>query len=318
MFPAPLGYHLLGITSRWATEAQRGATLARDLDAASSGRVYRPGRSGRSALSIVITYAVVAGAWIFGSDMLSRYYTVDPDQLTAVAVLKGMLFVAVTAVLLYALIKRTFARVDDVLVRLRESEERVRRALDSTVEALSRITEVRDPYTAGHQRRVSQLAAAIAEQIGLPDRDISEIRIAGSIHDIGKISVPSEILTKPGELSAAELELVRTHAQIAYDMLSEVQMPGSVVELVYQHHERCDGSGYPRGLRGARILEGAKILAVADVVEAISSHRPYRAARGVEAALQEIERGAGTLYDTQVCGTCVALFRSGRFSFEEA
>lgn len=291
--------------------------MARDPDTTPQRRGYRPGRSARSALSIVATYAVVAAAWIFGSDLITRLITVDPDRLTEIAVFKGFLFVAVTAGMLYALIQRQFARVDDALTRMRDSEERVRRAFDSTIEVLGRVTEMRDPYTAGHQRRVSQLAAAIGEEIGLSGREVAEIGIAGSIHDIGKISVPSEILTKPGDLSPAELELVRMHAQTAFDMLSEVQMPGSVVELVYQHHERCDGSGYPRGLHGARILEGAKILAVADVVEAISSHRPYRAARGLDEALAEIERGAGTLYDTKVCGTCVALFRSGRFAFDE-
>jgi putative nucleotidyltransferase with HDIG domain len=191
----------------------------------------------------------------------------------------------------------------------RQDLERLARSLKSTVEIVSQISETRDPYTAGHQRRVSELAVAIAQEMRMPPEQVEQIRVASLLHDIGKMSVPAEILSKPGMLSSPELQLIRGHSGAGYEVISRAHMEGSTAEIVLQHHERCDGSGYPRGLESDELLPESKVLMVADVVEAMMSHRPYRPALGVNAALAEIERGAGTAYDADVCRACVTVFR---------
>jgi len=188
---------------------------------------------------------------------------------------------------------------------------------DAIVDALASTIELRDPYTAGHQRRVAELAVAIARELGLSAEEQTGLRIAGLVHDVGKIVVPSEILSKPGRLSPLEMDMVRVHPEAGFNVLQGIDFPWPVAEVVHQHHERLDGSGYPQGLAGEEILLGARILAVADVVEAISSHRPYRAALGIEAALAEVEAGRGKLYDPQVVDACLAVFRNG-FTFRAA
>jgi len=176
--------------------------------------------------------------------------------------------------------------------------------------------EIRDPYTAGHQIQTANLARAIATEMGLPQMKIDAIRIAGSIHDIGKLSIPAEILSKPKKLSEIEFSLIKGHAQKGYEILKDVESPWPLAEMVYQHHERMDGSGYPRCLKGEEILMEARILAVADVVEAMASHRPYRPALGIDAALEEIEKNKGVLYDRDVAETCLRLFRDKGFQIE--
>jgi putative nucleotidyltransferase with HDIG domain len=176
--------------------------------------------------------------------------------------------------------------------------------------------ETRDPYTAGHQIQSANLARAIATEMGLPQVKIDAIRIAGSIHDIGKLSIPAEILSKPKKLTEIEFSLIKEHAQKGYEILKNVESPWSLAEMVYQHHERMDGSGYPRGLKGEEILMEARILAVADVVEAMASHRPYRPALGIDAAIEEIEKNKGILYDRDVAETCLRLFRDKGFQIE--
>jgi len=209
----------------------------------------------------------------------------------------------------------------DITERMRIEElaaqqaERIERTLTSVVDIASNIVEVRDPYTAGHQRRVAELAARIAQDLGMSDLEVADIRVAGLLHDMGKAGVPTVILGKPGTISPIEFELIKAHAEEGYQLAVSANMQEPIPELIYQHHERCDGSGYPRGLVGDQILVGAKVLAVADVVEAMVSHRPYRPALGIEAALAEIERGAGSLYDAEVSRVCVALFRGGHFEF---
>jgi PAS domain S-box-containing protein/putative nucleotidyltransferase with HDIG domain len=193
--------------------------------------------------------------------------------------------------------------------------ERIERALTSVIGIAGAIGELRDPYTAGHQRRVAELAARIAQELGMSDLEVADIRVAGLLHDIGKAAVPTEILGKPGLISSVELELIKGHAEAGYRIAVSANLEEPIPELIYQHHERCDGSGYPRGLVGDQMLQGAKVLAVADVVEAMMSHRPYRPALGIDAALAEIERGAGSLYDAEVSRACVALFRGGHFEF---
>jgi len=191
---------------------------------------------------------------------------------------------------------------------LKQSFEKVQRILEEIIQAISRIVETKDPYTAGHQQRVANLACAIATEMGLSKDQIDGIRMAGAIHDIGKLYVPAEILSKPTKLSDAEMEMVKSHPQVGYDILKGIEFPWPVAEMILQHHERMLGDGYPAGLRGEEILIEARILAVADVVEAMSSHRPYRPALGTKKALEEISTYRGHYYDPVVADACVELF----------
>jgi PAS domain S-box-containing protein/putative nucleotidyltransferase with HDIG domain len=192
---------------------------------------------------------------------------------------------------------------------IHRSLERLRSTLMQTVEVAMRLGEMRDPYTAGHQRRVAELAVAIGAELGLDASRIEGLRVAGYLHDIGKMTVPTEILVKPTHLAPAELALVREHSRAGFEAIKGVDFPWPVAQVALQHHERMDGSGYPQGLAGEQILFEARIMAVADVVEAMSSHRPYRAARGIESALEEIEAGRATLFDPSVVDACLRLFR---------
>ncbi len=201
-------------------------------------------------------------------------------------------------------------------IDLRHSLEKWQRTLEETVYAFATAVEQRDPYTAGHQKRVAELAYAISKEMNIPKEDAKGIYMAGLVHDIGKISVPAEILSKPGRLTEAEFEMLRAHPQSGYEILKEIEFPWPIADLVLQHHERLDGSGYPQGLKNGEILLGARILAVADVVEAMASYRPYRPALGIDAALEEISRGKGTLYDPRVVDTCIRLFREKGYKFE--
>ena len=199
----------------------------------------------------------------------------------------------------------------------RESFERLRRSLESTVSALASALEMRDPYTAGHQKRVTELACAIAEEMGLPEEQIAGIRMAGLIHDIGKINIPAEILNKPGQLTKIEYSLFKNHPQMGHDVVKGIEFPWPVAQIVLQHHERMDGSGYPQGLVGEEIMLEARILAVADIVEAIASHRPYRPGRGAGDALEEIIHDKGLLYDPEVVNACLRVFYERGFRFEQ-
>jgi putative nucleotidyltransferase with HDIG domain len=192
----------------------------------------------------------------------------------------------------------------------------VRKALDATVNAVTVIGEKRDPYTAGHQRRVTALARSIAGLMNLSPAQTEGLVVAGQLHDIGKISVPSDILNKPGRLSDGEMTVIRGHSQVSYDILKNIEFPWPVAQIAYQHHERLDGSGYPQGLKSQDILLEAKILCVADVVEAMASHRPYRPALGIDKALDEISQNKGKLYDPEVVDACVKLFKEQDFKFE--
>lgn len=198
----------------------------------------------------------------------------------------------------------------------KQSFERLRQSLEETVNALATAVEMRDPYTAGHQHRVTSLATAIAEEMGLSKEKIEGIRMAGVIHDVGKIRVPAEILSWPGQLTEIDFNLIKTHPQVGYDILKRIELPNQVTKIMLQHHERMDGSGYPEGLKGKNILIEARVLAVADVVEAMASHRPYRAALGIEKALEEISKNKGILYDAKVVDTCLKLFNEKDFKFK--
>jgi PAS domain S-box-containing protein/putative nucleotidyltransferase with HDIG domain len=197
----------------------------------------------------------------------------------------------------------------------RKQLERLGQELTSIIDVIGTVSEMRDPYTAGHQRRVSQLAAAIAEDMGMLPSEVEDVRIAGLLHDIGKMSVPVEILSIPRALSAPEYALVKGHAEAGYNIIVSAHMPGPIADLVRQHHERCDGTGYPFGLSSEDLLIGGKVLMVADTVEAMMSHRPYRPALGATAALGEIERGSGAVYDPNVVASCCRLIREQGFAF---
>lgn len=210
---------------------------------------------------------------------------------------------------------RDISKSKKVEEKLAQSHQKLEKMLDNTVNSLVKIIELRDPYTSGHQKRVSRLALAIARELGLSEREVKLIKIAALVHDIGKTSIPAEILSKPDKLAEIEFSLIRTHSQTGYDILKNINFPWAVEEIVLQHHERIDGSGYPHKLKGDKILVEAKIMGVADVVEAMSSHRPYRPALGIDKALEEISQNRGILYDPEVVDVCLKLFREKRFKF---
>jgi PAS domain S-box-containing protein len=222
--------------------------------------------------------------------------------------------------------KATFPNVDgsiggligailDITERKRAEEEfqrileSLRKAFGAIIQVMVSAVEIRDPYTSGHQIRSANLARCIATEMGLSEDKIDGIRMAGSIHDIGKLSIPAEILSKPTRLTELEFSLIKEHSLKGYEMLKDVESPWPLAQIVYQHHERMDGSGYPRNLKGDDILMEARIMAVADVVESMASHRPYRPALGIEAALDEIAKNKGILYDDTVADACLRLFR---------
>ena len=200
---------------------------------------------------------------------------------------------------------------------LRESVGNLRKALGGTIRAIASVVETKDPYTAGHQRRVADIARAIAQEMKLPRERIDGLRMAGIIHDIGKVSVPSEILSSPRKLSSLEFSLIKTHAQSGHDIVREIEFPWPIARIIIEHHERMDGSGYPNALTGDQILPESRILAVADVVEAMATHRPYRPSLGLEAALDEITQNRGRLYDPEVVDACLRLFREKDYTIRD-
>jgi len=196
-----------------------------------------------------------------------------------------------------------------------EANRVLEKRLAQTLNAMSRVVELRDVYTAGHQRRVTELACKIAERLGYNQEQIVNIKYGSLIHDIGKIYIPSDILNKPGKITNLEYQILQTHAEQSYNIVHEMDLPEVILTMIYQHHERLDGSGYPNHLKGEEIIMESRILAVADVVEAMTSHRPYRPALGIEAALQEIESGKGTKFDARIVDICASLFREEGFTF---
>jgi len=200
---------------------------------------------------------------------------------------------------------------------LATSLQGMKKALTQTVEAIACMSEMRDPYTAGHQRRVAKLASAVAQEMGMSEDQIEGIRVSGFLHDVGKIVVPAEILSKPGRINDAELSLIRTHSSVGYEILKLLEFPWPVAKAVLQHHERRNGSGYPAGLTAEALTVEAEILAVADVVESMASRRPYREALGIDKALEEISEKKGILYSPQVVDACLRLFRQRGFTFDE-
>jgi HD-GYP domain-containing protein (c-di-GMP phosphodiesterase class II) len=213
------------------------------------------------------------------------------------------------------LLKSEIENRKQIQLELEQSFANLKKVTDATIQAIALIVEKRDPYTSGHQRRVAELTRALAETIGLSEDQIEGAYVAASIHDIGKISLPAEILSKPIQLSEIEISLIQAHAQAGYDILKGLDFPWPIADIIIQHHERMDGSGYPQGFSGDRISIEARIIGVADVVETMSSHRPYRPSMGIEKALEEITLNSGTLYDSQVVDACLNIFNGKGFLF---
>jgi PAS domain S-box-containing protein len=219
-------------------------------------------------------------------------------------------------------VKDIDGKVQALLLSLLDVTQRVRHqeilgaSLEDSIQAIAATVESRDPYTAGHQRRVAALGAAIARELGLPEERIRGLHLAATIHDLGKIHIPAEILTKPGRLNAIEFEMMKQHPQAGYDILKDIKFPWPIAHIILQHHERIDGSGYPGGLKGEAILLEARILAVADVAESMASHRPYRAALGIGAAIEELRKGRGTTFDAAVVDAFVRVIEGAKFSFD--
>jgi putative nucleotidyltransferase with HDIG domain len=289
---------------------------ARNIETAPAGMMNDPAEVElfrslpRSAVCIpMFTHSELIGALYV--DLISLFGVFVQDDLDLLSVLLNQAAVALENTRLYQELEQRVSdrtaqlrqvnqtlesRVMEQVEQIRDGFDRLNRALEGTIIALSSALERRDPYTAGHQQRVSQLACAIAEQLGLSASQQDSIRVAGILHDIGKIGIPSEILNKPGRLSEVEFNLIKVHAQVGYDILRSIEFPWPIARIVLQHHEKMDGSGYPLSLTGEDILLEARTLCVADVVEAMSSHRPYRPALGIERALEEITRGRGVAY----------------------
>jgi putative two-component system response regulator len=211
--------------------------------------------------------------------------------------------------------RETRVQLEETAKELRKNAAHFQKAMEGFVKAIALAVEMRDPYTAGHQSRVSDLACAMGRELGLSEARIYGLRMASVIHDLGKITIPGEILCKPGRLSGPEYEMVRTHVQSGYDILKNIDFPWPLADIVMQHHERMDGSGYPRGLAGEDILIEARIIAVADVFETIGSHRPYRPSLGIKNAVNELARNKGLLYDEKVVDVCLRLHEAG-YCFE--
>jgi HD-GYP domain-containing protein (c-di-GMP phosphodiesterase class II) len=213
------------------------------------------------------------------------------------------------------MLRREVDRRRRVQQELQQSLDQLRKIIGGTAMAIAMTVGKRDPYTSGHQQRVSELSRAIGKEMSLSDDQVEGLTIASAIHDIGKIALPAEILSKPSQLNSMEMSLVQTHAQAGYDILRSVDFPWPVADIVLQHHERMNGTGYPQQLAGDAILREARIVSVADVVETMSSHRPYRPSRGIDSALDEISAHRGILYDGDAVDACLTLIHEGRFTF---
>ena len=200
--------------------------------------------------------------------------------------------------------------------KIAQSFKDLHNLLEASIQAMGKATEIKDPYTAGHQRRVGILSFEIAKKMKLPEEQCEGVRLAAAIHDFGKIYVPAEILSKPGVLSENELCIIKSHPEVGFDILKTIDFPWPIAKIVLQHHERINGSGYPNGIKGDDISIEAKIISVADVVEAMASHRPYRPALGIKEAINEIKKNKGILYDPKIVDICIEIITSSNFEFE--
>ncbi len=301
-FMNPLAESLTG----WSQEQAAGQPLSKIFQTVNpkTGKDYR----------IPLDKVIKGSSWKHTTEvvLLSKNNRTTPID-HRVAPIRNQQGKIIGAVITFTDISRRKKAEDELILSFQKQQ----RAMEGTVQAMAFTIETRDPYTAGHQRRVTQLAQAIAEEMKLPEEQIEGIRMAGDLHDIGKIYVPAEILSKPGKISDNEYNIIKTHPKVGYDILKQIEFPWPIADIVLQHHERMDGSGYPAGLRGDEILMPARILAVADVIEAMATHRPYRPALTIDAALDEISRNRGRLYDSDVVDACLRVFQIKGFAFSD-
>ena len=242
--------------------------------------------------------------------------TFEHDDMVVLSRFAALANTALTHQKLAAMVHHVQDECKRIEEELRRKNEQLQENFIAMINALASAIEMRDPYTAAHQRWVTQLACVIAGEMGLTKDQVEGLQMAGLIHDIGKMNVPTEFLIKPGLLSEIEYEAIKVHPQSGYDIVKQIDFPWPVAQIILQHHERMDGSGYPQGCSGSEILLEARILAVADVVEAMASHRPYRDAHGLELAMGEISRNRGSLYDPETVDACLRVFKEERFTFE--
>ena len=268
------------------------------------------------AFKLHMAISAALRAWYIGEAGKSE--TGEPDSKdTDVAVLRGRIKVLEKRIQEYEAelaALRGGNGYSNTMRKMKQSFGLLKKSWESTIYAMARMVEERDPYIAGHQELVAKLARLIAVEMKLPERQVNGIKMAAMVHDIGKIFIPAEILSKPGPLSDIELKLIQAHPRAGYDILKTIEFPWPIAKIVLQHHERMNGSGYPMGLSGDEILMEAKIIGVADVIEAMISHRPHRAALGADKALEEIKRNRALLYDSSVVDTCLNIFTEGGFA----
>jgi putative nucleotidyltransferase with HDIG domain len=285
----PAFERLTGLTD---VVGRKGSELVRGFDRIAPGLLPAYERVARTGVPETLEVELrPAGTWQYIS-----IYSTEPDT--------------------YIVVFEDVSERHEAVAALLDGAHRLRRTLEGAVEAMGAMIAARDPYTAGHERRVTQLAVTIATAVGLPPSAVEGVRLAGLVHDVGKLVVPAEILTKPSRLSAMEFELIKSHPGAGHEMLAAIEFEQPVADIVLQHHERLDGLGYPQGLRGEEILPEARVLAVADVVEAMASHRPYRPALGIDAALAEVRGGADRVYDADAVAACDAACGDG-FTFDD-
>jgi putative nucleotidyltransferase with HDIG domain len=243
--------------------------------------------------------------------------TFGKDDMVALSRFSALASVVLLNEIVHARVQHELTERTRIWEELQRRNDHLRETFIATVNALATTIEMKDPYTAAHQRWVTRLACAIAGEMELAKEQVEGLRMAGLIHDIGKLNVPAELLLKPHRLTEIEYEAIKIHPQSGYDIVKEIQFPWPIAQIVLQHHERMDGSGYPQGISGTEILLEARLLAVADVVESMSSHRPYRDAHGIDIALEEIARNSGTLYDPAAVEACLGVFKNKGFKFEK-
>jgi len=241
----------------------------------------------------------------------------NKNRLSGILLLAGNSFRKPDSLEEQRILQRASSNILGDIESVKEEYSELHKTIEGVINVVSQVMSNRDPYTASHQRRVAELARVIAKEIGFTDWQMNGIYVTGLVHDIGKVSVPTEILTKPGKINATEFDIIKNHCRVGYDILRKINFPWPVTTAVLQHHERLDGSGYPQGLSGNDIIVEARILGVADVVEAMSSHRPYRPALGLDSALEEISRGSGILYDADIVAACLKLLRKNKIGFDE-
>jgi putative two-component system response regulator len=271
------------------------------------------------AVIMVTAYASLETAVWALNDGVSAYITKPLNMDKALATVRKVLekhHLVMENRRLYQAAQRELSKRKLAEEALQWSFEKLKRTREDTIQCIARIVEMKDLYTAGHQRRVTQLACAIAKEMDLSKEQIDGILMAGVIHDIGKINIPAEILSKPCPLTETEFNMVKTHPKTGYEIMSEIECPWPIAKIILQHHERMNGSGYPQGISGKNIMLEARILAVADVVEAMSSHRPYRPALSINKALEEISQNKGILYDPDAVDACLKLFTRKGFKFK--